>query len=134
MESIGKDVTITLGGKVRELRYDFGQIKRLKREWQFKTYEELCKLDVEEYLPAMLLEGATDKSGLTLEVIEAELTGPDTDVAFTQFCTAFFPPRVAQMLSVIERNKDRLLESMDVAAKTKEPEKTAEPEPKSLLQ
>jgi len=106
--------TIELAGKERELRYDLGQVRKLKKQFKFKDYEELAKnLQPEDYLPAALVEGAEDKEGLTIAGLEKELTGPDLDRAFIAFCTAFFPPRVAQMLAVAEETRERLLKEMD---------------------
>jgi hypothetical protein len=122
---MSKTVTIELAGKSRQLQYNFAQIRKIKKDLGFSTFEELCKLTVEEYLPAVLMEGCTDKDGLTIDTIEQSLTGPDTDHVFTQFCTAFFPPRVAQLLSVVERNKDRLIEKLNSDAAKTEPEAPA---------
>jgi hypothetical protein len=124
---MSKPVMIELAGKSRQLRYDFTQIRKIKKQYNFSTFEELCKLTMEDYLPSVLMDGCMEKDGLTIEEIEKSLTGPDTDQAFMQFCTAFFPPRVAQLLTVVERNKDRLIEKLNDAGTAKQEPETIPP-------
>ena len=111
-------VTIELAGKSRELRFNFAQTKKLKEQFQFSSYEDLIKQMPESYLPTALFEGATDKDGLSPDIIAEDLTGPQIDEALIQFCTAFFPPRVARLLTVVEENREQLVSKLEAGLKT----------------
>jgi hypothetical protein len=124
-------VEIELAGKTRQLRYSLAAVRRIKTQYNFSDFNELCKLKVEDYLPSALMEGVIDKEGLTVPAIEESLTGPDMDYSFTKFCTAFFGERVAQFLAVVEKNQDKLLEKIDAASEPAKTEATIVP---TLLQ
>jgi len=127
-------VTITLAGQVRTLHYNFAQTKKLKKEFKFMGYEDLIKLMPEEYLPTALYDGCVQKEGLTPEIIEGELTGPDIDNALIAFCTAFFPQRVARLLTYVEENREQLVKKLEAGVKAEPPAETPSETNKPLIQ
>lgn len=102
-------VQFELAGKTRQLRYSLGAVKAIKEKYG-KDFQEIMKHPPETMLPDVLLMGAVDKEGLTLEVIEQDLTGPDIERAQMAFIEAFFGQRLAAALKAMLEKQNQIIE------------------------
>lgn len=94
--------------KERHLRYPLSAVKRIKDKWG-KSLEEMLTKPQEDFLPDVIFEGLTDKSGLTPDIIADLLTGPDMDSALLTFIQAFFGQRQRDLIEELDQTRRALL-------------------------
>ena len=142
-------VTITLAdNKERRLRYSLGAVKRIKAKYanapgpsetpeanqnpsmivQGKILGAIGS-NPEEALPYLLMEGFTEKEGLTEEVILDMLTGPEIEAVSLKVIEAFFGQRLAKRLREQADLEDAALDRLisEAHAKLKPTPKAEEP-------
>jgi hypothetical protein len=100
---------ILADGKERHLRYSLSAVKRIKAKFG-KTFTDILAHPPEEFLPEVLMEGLTEKEGLTEAVLMDDLlTGPMIEYAQLCFVEAFFGVQQRQTIdALLARNRDLL--------------------------
>lgn len=70
-------VEITLAdGKLRQLRFTNGSMKRLRKRFSVKTMREVFDLEFTDTVAPLILEGLVDKDGLTEDAIDDLIPNP----------------------------------------------------------